>query len=92
MKQLSVRSLELVKKELDKCILICSNCHNKIHAGSIEIVGLFPSTKKPYSRTLIYNEGSKINELNLKEPYFKSKPQSMKVFYEKEQTDERKDG
>lgn len=29
------RSFEEVKKELDKCILVCSNCHKEIHAGLI---------------------------------------------------------
>ena len=27
------RSFEKVKKELEKCILVCSNCHREIHAG-----------------------------------------------------------
>ena len=27
------RSWEEVKTELDKCILVCSNCHREIHAG-----------------------------------------------------------
>lgn len=27
------RSWEKMKKELDKCILVCSNCHKEIHAG-----------------------------------------------------------
>jgi len=27
------RSWERTKKELDKCILVCSNCHKEIHAG-----------------------------------------------------------
>ena len=27
------RSWEKLKKELDKCILVCSNCHAEIHAG-----------------------------------------------------------
>lgn len=31
------RSWEKVKKELDKCIMVCANCHREIHAGLIEI-------------------------------------------------------
>lgn len=27
------RCFERMKKELDKCILVCSNCHGEIHAG-----------------------------------------------------------
>lgn len=31
------RSWEKVKEELDKCIMVCANCHREIHAGLIEI-------------------------------------------------------
>jgi len=31
------RSWEKTKKEADKCILVCSNCHREIHAGKIDI-------------------------------------------------------
>ena len=30
-------SWDKLKKELDKCILVCSNCHRKIHSGRITL-------------------------------------------------------
>ena len=29
-------SIEKLKNELEKCIVVCSNCHRKIHAGVIQ--------------------------------------------------------
>lgn len=29
--------LEKMKKEIEKCIVLCSNCHKKIHAGLVKI-------------------------------------------------------
>ena len=31
------RSWEKVKKEMDKCILVCANCHREIHSGVLKI-------------------------------------------------------
>lgn len=31
------RSWERVKEELDKCVLLCSNCHKEVHAGLIQL-------------------------------------------------------
>ena len=33
-----VRTLEAIKKEIAKCILVCAICHRKIHAGLIELL------------------------------------------------------
>jgi 5-methylcytosine-specific restriction endonuclease McrA len=30
------RSWERTQKELEKCVLICSNCHKEIHAGLLQ--------------------------------------------------------
>ncbi|OVE78929.1 hypothetical protein BVY00_01605 [bacterium G20] len=31
------RSWERVKKEIDKCILVCANCHREVEAGIISV-------------------------------------------------------
>jgi len=31
------RSWEKTKMELDKCILICANCHRELHAGILQL-------------------------------------------------------
>lgn len=30
-------TFERMKKEIDKCIIVCSNCHRKVHAGIIRV-------------------------------------------------------
>ncbi len=35
------RSWQAVKTEIEKCILVCANCHREIHAG----VAAFPSNR-----------------------------------------------
>lgn len=31
------KSFDYLKSELDKCILVCANCHREIHAGLIDL-------------------------------------------------------
>ena len=65
--------------------IICANCHNKIHAkpSQIKIIGIFPSTKLPYKRTVIYEENGKSNAPDLTEGPFKSKAESMRIYDKK---------
>lgn len=63
--------------------VICANCHNMVHSGEIKIIGLYPSTKLPYERTLIFEKGGISNVPGINEPYYSPKPKSMRI-YEKD--------
>ena len=39
-------SFNKIKTELDKCILVCSNCHREIHGGIIDVQGTILNTPK----------------------------------------------
>lgn len=42
----SAWGFERLKKELDKCILVCHNCHGEIHAGLVDLAGFEPATQR----------------------------------------------
>ena len=39
------RSWDRVLKELDKCVLVCSNCHREVHAGMLQLSEVIQSEK-----------------------------------------------
>jgi len=41
MRSMSNRKLESVLAELDKCILVCQNCHAELHNPSLDLDLLF---------------------------------------------------
>jgi hypothetical protein len=61
--------------------ILCSNCHNKVHDGSIEIIGVFPGTKPPTGRILVFKKDGVCNvpELENEEPYYSPKPIGMRL-------------
>jgi hypothetical protein len=59
--------------------IICANCHNRVHNNEIKIIGVFPSTKLPYSRTLVFEINGVSNVPGITSPYYIPKASSMKV-------------
>ena len=74
------RSLEKLKKEADKCIMVCANCHREIHAEEREKIRL-EKEKEELERSKLYFEtkhldrrlqSKKIIQEKLKLDYIKS--------------------
>lgn len=50
--------------------VICSNCHNKVHADEIKIIGVFPATKLPYKRILVHEINGISNVPGIEKTYY----------------------
>ena len=59
--------------------ILCPNHHSDVHSGRLKIIGVYPSTKLPNKRTLVY-ELDGIKNIDLDEPYFIFTNKSYKVF------------
>ncbi len=58
--------------------ILCGTHHAMTHTGRLKIRGVFPSTKLPNSRTLVYELDGKCNiDLNL--PYINFSPKKFKI-------------
>jgi len=63
--------------DMNLCIL-CPNHHSFVHKGLLKIIGIFPSTKLPNNRTLVYELDGKRN-LDIEIPYINFKNKSFKI-------------
>lgn len=71
-------SINCTNDYLNLCC-ICANCHNLHHAGEIDIIALYPATKPPYGRILVYKKNGISNVPGIDEPYYTPQPKSMKL-------------
>jgi len=60
--------------------ILCANCHNLTHSGRLKIIGVFPSTRLPNKRTLVYELDGKRNIDGIDAPIVTFKPKSFKLF------------
>lgn len=69
------RTEENTNNNVFNLAILCPNCHFKVHSNSIKIIGVYPSTKLPNKRTLIYQINGKKNIEGINMPYitFKNK-------------------
>lgn len=58
--------------------ILCANCHALTHSGKLKIIGVYPSTKLPNKRTLIY-ELNGVKNLDIDMPYVEFKNKSFKI-------------
>lgn len=63
---------------MNLCIL-CPNHHNFAHKGLLKIIGVFPSTRPPNNRTLVYELDGKRNIEGIDTPYIEFKNKSFKI-------------
>lgn len=59
------------------CIL-CPNHHSYTHSGKLKIIGVYPSTKLPNKRTLVY-ELNGVKNIDINVPYIEFKNKSFKI-------------
>lgn len=59
--------------------ILCPNHHAAVHSGRLKIIGVYPSTKLPNARTLIYELDGKRNIEGIDIPYIEFTNKSFKI-------------
>lgn len=65
--------------EILNIAILCSVHHAFVHSGRLKIIGVYPSTKLPNKRTLVYELDGKKN-IDIDEPYIQIKAKSFKIY------------
>jgi hypothetical protein len=63
----------------DNLCILCPTHHSYVHKGLLKIIAIYPSTKPPNGRTVIYEMDGKRN-LDINGPIIDFKPKSFKIF------------
>lgn len=53
-------------EELDKCILVCSNCHGEIHGGLVDVVEIFKEQQATFPKYIKEEKPKKIYQPKIK--------------------------
>ncbi len=61
-------------------VILCANCHALTHSNKLKIIGIFPSTRLPNKRTVIYELNGKRNIDGIDFPYLEFKNKSFKIY------------
>jgi hypothetical protein len=59
--------------------ILCAVHHELVHSGRLKIIGVYPSTRPPNGRTLIYELDGKRNINGIDKPYIEFKNKSFKL-------------
>ncbi len=60
--------------------IICANHHETVHSGRLKIIGVYPSTRPPNGRTLIYELDGERNISGIDIPYIEFKNKQTKLY------------
>ncbi len=58
--------------------ILCANCHALTHTGRLKIIGVYPATRPPNGRILVYELDGKKN-IDIDGSYFEFKNKSFKI-------------
>lgn len=74
------RTDPLTSNENHNLAILCCNCHKMIDTGELITYCIFPSTKLPNKRTLVYSLNG-IKNVDLPEVYLQPKNKSIKITF-----------